>query len=127
MAAMSGTLAKVMIGASTLVECTGWTYTRSAILHAYASCNTSGYKKRVKGTMDSSGTLKGMFDESNFIEDYFGVGDAVTLLLYINGTDYWSQPAMIETLEIETDVDEGALIPWSSSWSGNGAWSSSGL
>lgn len=127
MAAISGINGKILVGASQLVECNGWTLNRSAVLHAYSSCATGGYKKRVAGVKDSSGSLKGLFDPDNFIDDYFGIGDSVTLNLYVNSSDYYIVPSLIESLDIETDQDEGALVPWSATYGGNGAVSSSGL
>lgn len=127
MAAISGSFGKIMIGASTAPDCTAWSWERSCILHAYASCSTSGWKKRVAGTKDHSGSLEGKFSDSDLIDDYFDEGDAVTLHLYVNTTDYYIVPARIENLSIEVDIDDGDIIPWSSSFSGDGQWSSSGL
>lgn len=127
MAAVSGTFGKIMIGSSNLVECTGWTWQRQVADHAYASCATGGFKKRVAGTKDHSGTLDGKFDPSDSIDDYFDEGDLVTLNLYVTSTDYYIVPAMITELSVEVDIDEGDIIPWSASFGGNGAWSSSGL
>lgn len=127
MAAVSGSYGKIMIGASNVVECTGFDWERSVADHAYASCATSGFKKRVAGTKDHSGTLNGKFDPANDISDYFDEGDLVTLNLYVSTTAYYIVPAMIINVSISVDIDEGDIIPWTASFGGNGAWSSSGL
>lgn len=127
MAVASGQYGTIKIGSSALVECMGWTWTRTVADHAYASCNTSGFKKRVAGTKDHSGTMNGKMDLAVEMEDYFDEGDLVTLNLYVNTTDYYIVPAMITELTVEVDIDEGDIIPWSASFGGNGAWSSSGM
>lgn len=127
MAAVSGQYGKIMVGASNVVECTGWTHSRQVADHAYASCATGGWKKRVAGTKDHSGTLNGKFDPDDDISDYFDEGDLVTLNLYVATDAYYIVPAMITELSVEVDIDEGDIIPWSASFGGNGAWSSSGL
>lgn len=127
MGAVSGQYAKIMIGSSNVVECTGWSWERSVADHAYASCATGGWKKRVAGTKDHTGSLNGKFDPTDEIEGYFDEGDLVTLKLYVSTTAYYSVPAMITSLSIETNVDEGDIIPWTANFGGNGAWSSSGF
>lgn len=127
MAAISGQYALVKIGASSVAECQGFTWTRTCILHAYASCATGGFKKRVAGTRDGNGSINGVFNPDDAPEDYFDEGDAVTLLLYVDASSYYSVPAVIENLEISADIDDGAIMPWSASWGQNGAYSSSGV
>lgn len=127
MAVLSGVNAKVMIGASNVMECQRWSWSRSVNSLAYASCSTGGYKKRVAGTKDHNGSIGGLVDDSDDLSDYFDEGDLVTLLLYINTTDYYSVPAMIEEITIEANNDDGDLIPWDATFGGNGAWSSSGI
>ena len=127
MAAISGSYGKVMVGTSNAPDCQSWNWTRNVASHAYASCATSGFKKRVAGTKDHSGTIAGRVSVSDNIEDYFDEGDAVTLNLYVSTTAYYIVPALIEELSVEVDIDEGDIIKWNASFGGNGAWSSSGL
>ncbi len=127
MAAISGQYGKVLSGGSQTTECQGFEWSRSVVEHAYASCATGGFKKRVAGTKDHSGTLNGLFDVSEPIYEVFDEGDAVTLHLYISTTAYYIVPAMITELSIEVDIDDGSIVPWNASFGGNGAWSSSGL
>lgn len=127
MSVLAGTLAKVMIGSSNVQDCQRWSWSRSVVSNAYASCSTSGFKKRLPGVKDHSGSIGGLFDEAAPPEDYFDEGDLVTLLLFVNSTDHYIVPAMIEELSVEADNNEGDLIPWDATFGGNGAWSSSGL
>lgn len=127
MAVASGQYGKVMIGASTVMECQSWRWSRTVADHAYASCATSGWKKRVAGTKDHSGSIAGKLDLASQLEDYFDEGDLVELNLYCSTTDYYIVPAMITSLDVEVDIDEGDIIGWSAEFGGNGQWSSSGM
>lgn len=127
MAAISGSYGKVMVGTSNAPECTQWSWSRTVSDHAYASCATAGFKKRVAGTKDHSGSIGGKFDSADSPEDYFDEGDLVTLNLYVSTTAYYIVPAMITELSVEVNIDDGDIIPWTASFGGNGAWSSSGL
>ena len=127
MAAVSGQYGKISIGASNVAECQSWSWSRSIADHAYASCATAGFKKRVAGTKDHSGSLGGVLDPADPVEDYFDEGDLVTLNLYVTATAYYIVPAMITELGVEVNVDDGDIIKWTASFGGNGAWSSSGL
>lgn len=127
MSVASGQYGSIKIGASSVQECQGWEWQRSVTDHAYASCATNGFKKRVAGTKDHSGTMNGKYDLASNIEDFFDEGDIVTLNLYISTTAYYIVPAMITELSVSVDIDEGDIIPWSASFGGNGAWSSSGI
>ena len=127
MSVLSGKSGKIQIGASTVQDCQSWQWSRSVVELAYASCSTSGYKKRLAGVKDHSGSLKGLFDTSAPPEDYFSEGDLVTLNLFIDAVSYYIVPAMITKLDVEVDNNEGDLVPWSADFGGNGAWSSSGL
>jgi predicted secreted protein len=122
LATVSGQYGKIVIGSSNATECSYWSFDRTAAEHAYASCATNGYKKRIAGTKDGSGSLKGFQDPAAPIETYFVEGDLVTLRLYYTASKYYSVPAMITRLHIENDIDDGAIVPWEADFGINGAW-----
>lgn len=122
MAAASGQYGKIMVGGSTLIECTGWSFDRQVAEHVYASCATGGYKKRIAGTKDGSGELRGIFDPDDPIEGYINEGDHVTLLLYFSATKYHSVPAQINSINIDTDIEEGDIVRWTAQFGINGAY-----
>jgi len=122
MTAVSGQYGQIQIGSSDVTECTYWSFDRMANEQTYASCATEGYKKRVPGVKDGSGSLKGFQDPTDPIETYFEEGDLVTLKLYYTATKFYSVPAMITKLHVETDIAEGALVPWEADFGCNGAW-----
>ena len=121
MAAASGQYGQIKIGGSTLVECTEWTMNEEAAEHAYASCATSGWRKRVAGTKDVSGTAGGIFDPADPIHGYVNIGDSVTLLLYYSASKYHSVPAVILSIETNVNIEDGEIVRWTINWGGNGA------
>lgn len=122
MATVSGQYGAIKIGTSNIVECMNWTFERRAAEHAYASCATGGYKKRIAGTKDGSGTLKGLQDSTDPIENYFIEGNSLTVRLYWTASKYYGVPAVINVLRTETDIDDGAPVPWEADFGVNGAW-----
>ena len=56
MAAASGQYGQINADGSTLQECTEWVMTKETATHAYASCSTNGWRKRVAGTKGATGS-----------------------------------------------------------------------
>lgn len=127
MSAVSGHYGAIKIGSSNMTECQGWTFKRTANTHPYKSCNTAGtdgkiYTKRVTGGSDATGTLKGLQDPADPIDNYFVEGSSITLRLYWTASKYYQVPAVIASLDIEVDIDSGVPIPWSADFEANGQW-----
>lgn len=120
MAAASGQYGKVLADGSSLQECTEWTLTKEHADHAYASCETSGWRNRVAGTKDSSGTCGGIFDPNDPIHDYIVIGDSVTLELYYSSLQYYEVPALIRQIDTDCNIEDGDIIRWTMNWGGNG-------
>lgn len=66
--------------------------------------------------------MNGMQDPSDPIENYFKVGDAVTLKLYYTASKYYTVPARILKVHVETDIDDGSPVPWDADFAITGAW-----
>lgn len=124
MAVISGKNGKVNDGTSDIVEVTGWTLHTESNNVAYASSSTAGYRKRVAGVRDGGGRVEGKLDAtaSSAITDVLDVGDELTLKLYVDATHFYSVPAVIDTLDVEVDVDTGQPVGWRGEFSTNGAW-----
>lgn len=122
MATESGKNGKVMIGAATVAEITGWRWTRTSNNPAYASSGTSGRKTRVAGVADSSGSVDFKRDFADTVEsEGITEGALVTLLLYLNATTYHSVPAIIDSLSDEVDINDGETVSGSFDFSETGA------
>ena len=118
----TGDEGKVLIGGTPLADITAWsleTTTRSA---AYASSATGGYRKRLAGVKEGRGRIQFKLDVASPLTNTLDEGSAVTLLLYLDGTRFYSVPAVIDSLQIEVDIDGGELIDGQADFSTNGAW-----
>lgn len=122
MATISGKDGKVKIGSTTLADITHWTLRTTALLSAYGSSATAGFRRRVAGIKDGSGTLDGKLDPADPISDDFDEGASVTLLLYLDATRFYTVPAIIESFRLEVDIDRGEVLGWHAEFSTQGAW-----
>ena len=95
MAVISGKSGKVLIGATTLAHITNWSLATVSRNPAYASSATGGYKKRVAGVKEASGTIAFKLDLADPLTDDFTEGAEVTLLLYLDAAKFYSVPAVI--------------------------------
>ena len=122
MAVISGKDGEVKIGANSLADITGWSFNTTSNNPAYASSSTGGYKKRVAGVRDASGNIAFKLNTSNPIGDEFEEGDEVTLLLHVDASNFYSVPAVIDSLSLEVDIDSGDVVGGTAGFSANGAW-----
>lgn len=122
MAVASGQNGKIQIGSSTLIECTGWTFNMEVNTFRYATCQSSGSKKTIAGTKQGNGTLTGLYDPDDIVENLVGPGDSVTLKLYLDADDFYSVPAIIKSVNVEVDIDNGDALKWTVEFETNGAW-----
>lgn len=103
-------------------EITGWTFNTTSNNPSWASSTNPGYKKRVAGVKDGSGTVNGKYDSSNAIFDTFEPGVTVTLTLKLNNSNYYEVPAIVDDFNLEVDMDNGDVVGWSMNFSTNGEW-----
>jgi hypothetical protein len=122
MATFSGKDGKVLIGATPLADITAWTLRTLSGNPAYASSSTGGYRKRVPGVKDAQGTVRFKLNPADPITDDLDAGAAVTLLLYVDATRFYTVPAVIDALRLEVDIDSGDIVGGVAEFSANGAW-----
>jgi len=122
MSVESGKDGKVMIGAAAIADVTKWTLRTTSSNVAYASSSTGGFRRRVGGVKDGSGTIVFKLDPEDPITDQLNEGDAVTLLLYLDGTRHFTVPAVIEALQWEVDIDRGEIVGGAAEFAIDGAW-----
>lgn len=115
MAAVSGKYGSVKIGSSCVAEVDNWRVSKQCILHDYATCETPGDEGTgvVAGRRKHSGSMGGIYDPTDPVENYFEEGDSVVLKLYYTATKYYQGTAYIEELSIpNVDIVEGAPVRW---------------
>ncbi len=126
MPTLSGKSGKVINGETPIANVTTWQLrTRSAGV-SYASSETGGYRKKLPGAKQASGSLNFKFDTASPQTDLHE-GDAVTLHLYLDATRYFSLPAAIDALRLPVDIDSGQIIGGQFDFTSDGAWSLVGI
>lgn len=123
MSLLTGDDGKVMIGAAALADITAWSLEVHARGVSYASSATGGFRKRLPGVKEGRGRIQFKLDAANPITQPLAVGSAVTLLLHLDATRFYTVPAMIDTLRMQVDIDGGDLIGGEAEYSTSGAWS----
>ena len=120
MATFSGKDGKVNDGTSDIADITRWTFTKTSNNPAYASSSSAGFRKRVAGVKDGSGAIEGKYQ--NDTAPILDEGEEVTVKLYVDTTHFYSVPVIIDSFQLETDIDRGEVVGWSADFSTNGAW-----
>jgi hypothetical protein len=126
--AISGQDGDVVISGQALYELKKWSASFKSANQAYGSNATAGYKKRVAGIKDCSGSCDGVWDPGNPIYGTGGVagqvreGMAPQVYLYIDAAQYWNVPCMVDDFKIDVDLDNGDIVGWAFNFSGNGQW-----
>ena len=59
---------------------------------------------------------------SDALTDQFDEGSSVTLLLYLDGSRFYSVPAVIDSIKMSVEIDRGDLIGGAAEFSTDGAW-----
>ena len=83
---LSGKDGNVDVGGTDVAEITSWSFNPTANVSAWGSSDSSGYKKRLAGTKDGTGSMAGKFKEDDQMHATFKEGDEVTLKLYLDST-----------------------------------------
>jgi len=120
MTVTSGRYARVAIddgSVTAVVECTGWSVSKSTQVTKYASCSTGGYMASIAGSLDISGTISGMFDPDSPIESQLNLGDLVTLQLHYSALKGHELDVIIVSGPDYTfDVKSGEAPEWTAQW-----------
>jgi hypothetical protein len=122
MATFSGKDGKVLSGSTTLADITLWQLTTSAKNVAFASSATGGYKRRFPGVKDARGKFTFRLNAGDAITTQLDVGDSATLKLYVDATNFFSVPAVIDVVELTTDISTGKVVGGAVEFSADGAW-----
>lgn len=118
MAVIGGTAGTVSNG-SAVGQVKTWSVTHSSNNSAWGSSSTSGYKNRVTGTKDWSGTVTVARDTAAAIA--FVVGNTYSMTLSENGSTSYTGNAIVDSIAETVDVDNGTQVDVVISFSGNGA------
>lgn len=119
---ISGKDGDVKIGSTAICEIRKWSFSPKANNPSYASNKTAGYTRRVPGIKDGSGSMEGAWDPASPAVAVIDPATAVTLKLYINATQFYEVPSVIDEFGLNVEVESGEIVSWTSTFSANGAW-----
>ncbi len=108
MTALAGKAGSVKIGANTVAEIEEWDYAPTAdILEKTPFLATS--KSHLVGLLDGTGSIKGRHDMTDTngqlaLRTAYLNGTQTTLLLYVNGVNKYTVPALIKDMQIKASV-----------------------
>lgn len=129
MAAFSGRKGSVQANGVAVAEVINWSFNPTSNNPAWASSSSPGYKQRKPGVKDGSGSVTVKFDDSSGagVQDFLQYGAAedevaLTLKLYLNDTQFFSIPAVIDGISYEVDINDGEVVEASFDFSINGEW-----
>ena len=118
----SGVGGDVQIAASSVAEIKSWQFNRTSNNPSWASNVSAGYKKRVAGVKDGSLTFEFVYDFNDKIELTLKEGDEVTVVLFSDATHSYSAPCIVDSLELNVDINDGEPVGGTITASTNGAW-----
>ena len=97
-------------------QITSWSLSITSNNSSWGSTSTNGYKDRVVGVKEGSGSIEGKWNGSA----PFTVGESTTLTLG-TGSGTFGVPCLIDGLSLDVNIDDGEVVGWSAEFSSNGA------
>jgi len=122
MALFSGKDGKLFVDSTELADITRWRFKTVAKNVAYASSATGGFRRRLKGVKDGSGSLQFKLNATDPLTEQFDEGDQITLKLYVDATHFFTVPAVIDAIETVTEIEDGNVVGGTVEFSTDGAW-----
>lgn len=116
----SGKGGKVLISTNSIGEVGKWTFRKQVEEDSWASSETGGFKMDTPGVKSGDGTINFKLDSSAAFPALEGA--QVTLLLYVDSTNFYSVPATMREVQIEVDIDGGKVITGTANFKTNGQW-----
>lgn len=120
MAAFTCLGGKVTVDAADVPDATKWTWNPKNETQAYASSDTGGWRKRLPGVYDGSGSWE---CKAQSATPPVKPGALVSLTLTLaTGVAFAAGPAIIDDISTEVDLDTGNIVAWTINFSANGKW-----
>lgn len=122
MAVLSGKGGTVTWNSGAVSQILSWTCNETVVDSSFGSSSTSGWKNRVAGTRDWSGSFRALYDTTiaPTVGQGTATGSAVSLVLGIAASESLTGNAMVTGVEMEVDVDNGTYVAYVVSFGGNG-------
>lgn len=118
MPAFSGKDGSVMIGQQEIADVTKWSAEHKVATGRFGSSTSGGWKQSVPGVQEITGDFEAKLQETG---NYPTVGVSATMTLdtgqlTLNGS------AIITSVSLEVDMDNGEPVGFKASFESNGAW-----
>lgn len=114
MAVISGKDGTVSVGGA-VNDATSWSISLTSNNPSWASPATSGYKQRVAGIKDTTGSYSAKANGTLPVP-----GTHAAAVFTLDGTTTYSLNVFIDSVNVEVDMDDGDVVGYSVDWSGNG-------
>lgn len=98
---------------------TKWTCDLTVSTSRVGHSNSSGWKATVAGTKEGTGSYEAKLDSGDTIPN---IGDSVSLTLNTGGSLQLSGNAIIKSVHVEVDIDNGEAVGYSASFETDGPW-----
>ncbi len=127
MAVMSGKNGTLFCNGEQVAPLTNWKLAVTSKNLDYVANDTGGWTARAAGPRDSSGSFQVKADDAGHCP--VAEGDAVTLDLHVDrtGNNYYAVAAIIQRIEVETDISGGKVVGYVIEFAGNGAVTPNGI
>ena len=116
MAVISGKDGTVSVGGA-VSDATSWSLSLTSNNPSWASPSTSGYKNRVSGIKDTTGSYSAKANGTIPVPGASHASCAFTL----DGSTTWTLNVVIDAVNLEVDMDDGDVVGYSVDFSGNSA------
>ncbi len=110
----------MLVSDAVVAEVTRWRFQKDAATRRYASNATGGCKRTLPGVQSGSGSIEFKWDASG--PSPLAQGAAITLLLYLDATHYYSVPAVVQTVKLLVDIDTGDPVGGAANFETDGPW-----
>lgn len=120
--AKSSKLGKITLGASDFAHVRNWRFSKTSNNKKYASSTSGGHELTTKGPFGGTVSFDLVLDPDDRIEERINVGDQVTLELYQDGSNYWSVPVRIASMDDEVQIEAGEPPTIACEADCHGAW-----
>ena len=120
MAVLSGKNGTLYLNAAQVTPVSNWKLAVTSNNLDYVANDTGGWKRRLPGPCDSSGSFQVKADDGGHAP--VAAGDQVTLDLHVDrtGSNYYTLAAIIAQIEVAVDISAGKLVVYAVEFSGDG-------
>jgi len=123
MAILRGKDGKILADGVELAEIVSWTFQTRSVGIVYSSSATGGYRRRLPGARQGTGRFEFKINPAALVTDSLQEGSEITLQLFLNASLHYLVPAVIDELNVATEIATEDFIHGTCQFSTTAAWS----